>query len=54
MNKSLFLNTNAQNINNAKDSIVEFPDHVWNIIKSFIPEPSFNLNADSFIIKEVV
>jgi hypothetical protein len=54
VNKSLILNTNAQNINNDKESIVECPDHVWNTIKSFIPEPSFNLDADSFIIKDVV
>ena len=41
------VNTNTQHIKNDNDSIVEFPDHVWNTIKSFIPEPFFNLNADS-------
>ena len=48
------MNTNDQHINNAKDSTVEFPDHVWDILKSFRTVPTFNPNARTFIIKDVV
>ena len=44
MNTSLFKNTNP----------VEFPEEVWNKIKLFKPELPINLNAHSFIIKDVV
>ena len=33
---------------------VEFPEEVWNEIKLFKPELPINLNAHSFIIKDVV
>ena len=34
--------------------MVEFPEHIWCKIKSFKTNPYFNLDADSFIIKDVV
>ena len=34
--------------------MVEFPEDVWCKIKSFRPVTNINLNADSFIIKDVV
>ena len=49
VNTSLLINTNVQNNNT-----IEFPVDVWCEIKEFKTNPYFNLDADSFIIKDVV